>query len=89
VKNKKIKLDVGSYTIVDAIKKSLEGVKEIEMMKMEITKTITTQMFQSEETSRKLIVQGQLQMATLFVEIKSLKIFEDDNYMHFELNHGH
>jgi hypothetical protein len=50
-------------------------VKEIEKVKMEITKTIVTQMFQSQEIGRKLIVQGQLQMATLFVEVKSLKIF--------------
>ncbi len=49
--------------------------KKIENMKMEITKTIPTQMFQSEETSRKLIMKDQLQMATLFVEVKSLKIF--------------
>jgi hypothetical protein len=37
-------LDVGSSTIVDAIKKT-SGVKEIEKVKMEITKTIATQMF--------------------------------------------
>jgi hypothetical protein len=46
-------------------------------------------MFQIEEIGRELIVQGQLQMATLFVEVKSLKFFDHDNYMHVELNHGH
>jgi hypothetical protein len=40
-------------------------VKEIEKMKMERTKRIGIQMLQSEQTSRELIVQGQLQMATL------------------------
>jgi len=42
MENKKRKLDVGSFTIVDGIKKNSKGVKEIEKMKMEITKTITT-----------------------------------------------
>jgi hypothetical protein len=42
MENKKRKLDVGSSTIVDAIKKKIEDVKEIQKMKMEITKTITT-----------------------------------------------
>jgi hypothetical protein len=36
--------------------KNSKGVKEIEKMNMEITKTIATQMLQSEETSRELIV---------------------------------
>jgi hypothetical protein len=45
MENKKQKLDVGSSTIVDAIKNNLEGVKEIEKMKMERTKTIATHMF--------------------------------------------
>jgi len=75
MENKKRKLDVGSSTIVDVIKTNLEGVKEIEKMKMEITKMIATQMLQIENTCKKLIVQGRLQMATLFVEVKSLEIF--------------
>jgi hypothetical protein len=35
---------------------------------------IATQMFQSEQISRELIVQDQLQMATLFTEVLKLKI---------------
>jgi hypothetical protein len=34
---------------------------------------IVTQMFQSEQIGRELIVQGQLQMATLFSEVLKLK----------------
>jgi len=33
-------------------------------------------------------VQGQLQMVALFDEVLSLKILEDDNFMHFELDRG-
>ncbi len=41
-------------------------------------------MLQNEQTSRELIVQ--LQMATLFAKV--LKIFKDDNFMHFEFDLG-
>ncbi len=42
MENKKRKLDASSSTIVDAIKEFLEGVKEIEKMKMEMIEIITT-----------------------------------------------
>jgi hypothetical protein len=35
-------LDVGSFTIVDAIKEFSEGVKKIEKMKMEMIERIAT-----------------------------------------------
>ncbi len=38
-----------------------------------MTEKITTQMFQSEQIGRKLIVQGQLQMAALFAEVLNPK----------------
>jgi hypothetical protein len=38
----KKKLDEGSSTITDAIKEFSKGVKEIEKMKMEMTKRIAT-----------------------------------------------
>jgi len=43
-------------------------------------------MLQNEQTSRELVIQGQLQMATLFAKV--LKIFKNDNFMHFEFDLG-
>ncbi len=68
MENKRKKLDVGSSTIVDAIKKISISVKEIEKMMMETTERIITQIVQSEQIGRELIEQGQLQMTTLFIE---------------------
>ncbi len=73
MENKRRKLDASSSTIVDAIKDFSKGVKEIGKMKMEMTERIATQMFQNEQTSRKLIMQAQLQMATLFAKVLKLK----------------
>jgi hypothetical protein len=59
-------MDVDSSTIANAIEGFSKGVKKIENMKMEMIEMISTQMFQNEQMNRELIVQGQLQMATLF-----------------------
>ncbi len=55
-KKKRRKLDVGSSTIIDAIKEFSKGVKEIEKMKMELPKRIVTQLLQNEQIGRKLVV---------------------------------
>jgi uncharacterized protein YoxC len=68
MENKRGKWDVGSSTIVDAIKEFSTNVKEIEKMMMEMTERIITHILQSEQIGRELIKQGQLQMTTLFVE---------------------
>jgi len=59
-------MDVDSSAIANAIEDFSKGVKKIENMKMEMTKMISTQMFQNEQMNREFIMQGQLQMATLF-----------------------
>ncbi len=56
MESKRRKLDVGSFAITDAIKEFSKGVKEIEKMKMEETKRITTQLLQNEQMARKLVV---------------------------------
>jgi len=56
MESKRRKLDAGSFAITDAIKEFSKGVKEIEKMKMEETKRITTQLFQNEQIGRKLVV---------------------------------
>jgi uncharacterized membrane protein len=48
MENKRRKLDVGSFTITNAFKEFLKGVKEIEKMKMETIEIIATYMVQSE-----------------------------------------
>jgi uncharacterized protein YoxC len=75
MQNKRRKLDAGSSTIADAIKEFSEGVKEIEKMMMEMIERIATHIFWSEQTSRELIVQGQLQMVALFGEVLKFKDF--------------
>jgi hypothetical protein len=42
MKNKRRKLDASSFAIANVIKEFSKGVKEIEKMKMEMTKRITT-----------------------------------------------
>ncbi len=69
MENKRRKLDASFFAIVDAIKEFSEGVKEIEKMIMEMTERIATYMLQSEWIGRELIVQGQMQMATLFDKV--------------------
>ncbi len=56
MENKRRKLDVGSFAIIDAIKKNSKGVKEIKKMKMEMTKRIATQLLQNEQKGRELVV---------------------------------
>jgi hypothetical protein len=43
--------------------------KEIEFLKMEMTKFITPQMLQNEDNWKKMMIQGQLQLATLFADL--------------------
>jgi hypothetical protein len=56
MESKRRKLDAGSFAIADAIEEFSKGVKEIEKMKMQETKRITTQLFQNEQIGRKLVV---------------------------------
>ncbi len=63
MENKRRKLDAGSSAIADAIKKISEGLKK---MKMEMTKRIATQMLESEQIGRELIMQGQLHCLSRF-----------------------
>ncbi len=74
MENKRRKLDAGSSTIGDAIKKISTSVKGIEKMMMEMTEKITTHILQSEQIGGKLIEQGQLQMAALFAKYLKPKV---------------
>jgi hypothetical protein len=44
-------------------------VKEIELKIMEMTKFITSQMLQSEEKGKQMMIQGQLQLVVLFANV--------------------
>jgi len=48
-------------------------VKEIEFLKMEMIKFITFQMLQNEDNGKQMMIQGQLQLAILFVNVLKLK----------------
>jgi len=51
-------------------------VKEIEFLKMETIKFITFQMLQNEDNGKQMMIQGQLQLAILFVNVLKLKIVD-------------
>jgi len=48
-------------------------VKEIEFLKMEMIKFITFQMLQNEDNGKQMMIQGQLQLAILFINVLKLK----------------
>ncbi len=50
--------------------------KEIEFLKMEMIKFITSQMLQNEENRKQIMIQGQLQLAILFTNVLKLKTIE-------------
>jgi hypothetical protein len=58
-----------SPSITKAIKKYSQIAKELELLKMQMTKEITTQILEGEQVGRKLLLEGQLQMAALFAEV--------------------
>jgi uncharacterized protein YoxC len=62
-------LDVGSRAIIDAIKEFSIGVQEIEKLKINMTKRITSQMLQSEKKSKHMVLQSQLQIANIFTKV--------------------
>jgi uncharacterized protein YoxC len=62
-------LDVGSREIIDAIKEFSIGVQEIEKLKINMTKRITSQMLQSEKKSKHMVLQSQLQIANIFTKV--------------------
>jgi len=51
-------------------------VKEIEFLKMETIKFITFQMLQNEDNGKQMMIQGQLQLAILFVNVLKLKTID-------------
>jgi hypothetical protein len=61
---------VGEFLfIAQAIKKYSQTAKELEFLKMQMTKEITTQVLDSERVGKKLLLEGQLQMAAIFAEV--------------------
>jgi hypothetical protein len=56
-------------SIAEAIKEYSQTAKELELLKKKMTKEIATQILESEQVGRKLLLKGQLQMAILFVEV--------------------
>ena len=61
---KKRKLLTGDEAIANAITHFSDGVLEVEKMKLKVTEKL----IDSEREGRELLMKGQLQMATLFVE---------------------
>jgi len=53
-------------------------VKKIELKKMEMTKFITSQMLQSEENGKQMIIQSQLYLAALFADVLKPKTIDDN-----------
>jgi len=51
-------------------------VKEIELKRMEMTKFITSQMLQSEEKGKQMMIQGQLQLVVLFANVLKPKTID-------------
>ncbi len=62
-------MSIGLFAIVDAINNFTHVVKEIELKKMEMTKFITSQMLQSEEKCKQMMIQGQLHLVALFTNV--------------------
>jgi hypothetical protein len=60
LKRKKRRLFTSSSTITYAINKFTHVVKEIEFLKMEMTKFITPQMLQNENNGKQMMIQGQV-----------------------------
>jgi hypothetical protein len=56
-------------SLVEVMKKYSQIAKELELLKMQMTKKIMTQILESEQVGRKLLLEGQLQMVSLFVEV--------------------
>jgi len=65
----KIKMDVGSATITDAIKEFSISVQEIKKLEIKMTKKITSQMLQSEKERKQMVLQNQLQIVTIFAKV--------------------
>jgi argininosuccinate lyase len=57
-KRKKKQLFTSSFAITNAINKFTHVVKEIEFLKMEMTKFITPQMLQNEDDGKQMMIQG-------------------------------
>jgi hypothetical protein len=68
ITNRKICLFRGPL-IIEAIKKKSQTTEEMELLEMQMTREITIQIFENEQARRKLLLEGQLQMATIFVEV--------------------
>jgi hypothetical protein len=49
-------------SIIETIKKYLQTTKELEFLKMQMTKEITTQILESEKFGKKMLLEGQLQI---------------------------
>jgi hypothetical protein len=58
-----------SPSIIKAIKKHSHTTKELELLKMQMTKEIMTQILKSEQVGRKLLLKGQLQIIVFFNEV--------------------
>jgi hypothetical protein len=60
LKKKKRWLSTCSFTIVNVINNFIHVVKEIEFLKMEMIKFVTSWMLQNEKNGKQMIIQGQL-----------------------------
>jgi hypothetical protein len=56
-------------SIIEAIKKYSQTTKEMELLEMQMTREITIQILENEQARRKLFLEGQLQVATLFDKV--------------------
>jgi len=66
---RKRKLNAGDHAIASAITNFSDGIIQIEKMKLQLTEKI----IESEKQGREMVLQGQLQMATLFAEVLKAK----------------
>ncbi len=58
-----------SFFTVEAIKKYSYTTKELEFLKMQMTKKIMTQILESQQVGWKLLLKGHLQMDVLFAKV--------------------
>ncbi len=66
---RKLPLSKELPSLVEAVKEYSQIAKELEFLKMQMTKEIMTQILESEQVGRKLLLEGRLQMVALFVEV--------------------
>jgi hypothetical protein len=58
-----------SPSVAKAIKKYSQIAKKLKLLKIQMTKEITNQILKIEQVGKKLLLEGQLQMATFFAKV--------------------